>query len=303
MKRTLYLAIVTALVVLTWTTGVMAQDAAMIVDMQGEAAVFDSGDKKGQEVLLMDFLAQGDRIKLGDTTVLILNYFASGAREEIDGPGVITVGEQGSEKTDGSEIKTAKVDYIPPPTSAEGKDQALHVGTVALRGMSPASPELLPLGPTDTAVRALPLTFRWRPISGAEKYILTLSDKDGKKLFAKTVVAPECLCEKASVTRGREYWWKVEAAEADGVIAEGGGKFYVLSDKDMNQVALTEQYITKHYPGESDESRIAMAMLYKKYQLNDEAKDVLMGLSKKHPRNANIVRQLNELKTNYNPKS
>ncbi|MEW5722248.1 MAG: hypothetical protein AB1896_04020 [Thermodesulfobacteriota bacterium] len=303
MKRKNALVILSVLVVLAWAAGALAQDAAMVVEMKGDPAVYESAAKKGQEVMLMDFLAEGDVIKLGPNTSLVLNYFASGAREEITGPGVITVGQQSSEKQGEAEIKTAKVDYIPEPTAGQGQEGALHVGTVALRGTSPASPELLPLGPSETAVRSLPLTFRWRPVSGAESYKFALRDKDGHVLVKGETKTPAYECDQADLARNQEYWWTVEAIEMEDVIAEGGGKFFLLGEKDLNQIALTEMYIQKHYEEGSAEAQIATAMLYKKYQLNEEAREVLMDLKKKHPRNANLDRQLNELNTNYTPRS
>ena len=44
-------------------------------------------------------------------------------------------------------------------------------------------------------------------------------------------------------------------------------------------------------------------MLYKKYQLNDEARVVLLELRKKQPLNTNIVKHLNDLRKNYHPGS
>ena len=58
-------------------------DAAMVVDLSG-TSVYESGSEKGNQVALMDFLAKGDVIRLEEGARLVLNYFASGLREEID---------------------------------------------------------------------------------------------------------------------------------------------------------------------------------------------------------------------------
>jgi hypothetical protein len=302
MKRNAGLILITALLVLAWTVA-LAQDAAMVVDLKGEPAVYESGTKAGQEVLLMDFLAKDDKIDIKEGTTLVLNYFASGAREEIEGPGTITVGAESSAKAGEARIQTAKVDYIPPAVGGKGREEALHAGTVALRGFTDTSPELQPLEPTDTVVRSLPLTFKWRAVPGATGYRFALLDVKGEALDSAEVKSPEYASDVTKLNAGSEYSWSVEALEEEEVIAEGGGKFLMMDAETRIQVGLTEQYIRKNYPDESTEGLIALAMLYKKYQLNDEAKNILTNLSRQHPRNANIVRHINELKMNYSPQS
>jgi hypothetical protein len=99
------------------TTSVMssaAEDVAMVMDILHGKAFYQSGTKKGKEVVLVDFLTEGDKIKLEAKMTLILNYFASGTQEELTGPGTIIVGKTSS-KTEGKVVvKQEKPEYIPP---------------------------------------------------------------------------------------------------------------------------------------------------------------------------------------------
>jgi hypothetical protein len=54
---------VALVVFIGFASAAMAEDAAMVVEVQSGQAMYDSGDKKGSEVALMDFLSPGDRIK------------------------------------------------------------------------------------------------------------------------------------------------------------------------------------------------------------------------------------------------
>ncbi len=81
-----------------------AQDVAMVVDLKKGRAYYETGDRQSREVILMDFLKTGDKIRLEPDTVLVLNYFDPGVREEISGPGNITVGTGSA-----GESNTAKV--------------------------------------------------------------------------------------------------------------------------------------------------------------------------------------------------
>ncbi|MDY6852704.1 MAG: hypothetical protein SV487_11615 [Thermodesulfobacteriota bacterium] len=297
MKKTAMILLACA--ALAWLAGpVLAEDAAMVVDVKNRDAVYESGEKKGRVVMLMDFLAQGDRIKLGPQATIVLNYFASGLREEISGPGVITAGLQASRKNEGADIKAAKVDYIPPQTAARTSD-VQHAGVVALRDTKNKTKKLFLLALSDSAARSLPLRFRWAPVSGAEKYDLVLTDVLDTIVFKTGTDQTEVLFQEDKLVLGEEYWWKVRAMSGPEVMAKAIGQFHVLTLEDLGKLEQSEQDIKKRFSQGSAESQIALAMLFQNYRLNDEAKVILLGLRKKHPRNSNIIRQLKMLRTNY----
>lgn len=291
---------VAVVILLGLATLALAEDAAMVVEVKSGQAVYNSGDKKGSEVALMDFLAPGVQIKLNPDTVLILNYFASGAREEIHGPGIVTIGNDKS-GIKGAKVQSEKVDYLPQTAMNEGEGG--HMGAVVLRDIGGPKDEVLPVGLKDTAVRSLPLKFQWVQVPGADEYSLSVTDSRGSGVISEKTKASYFEAQDMDFEKGVEYTWSVEALSGREVMGEGGGSFFLLPDEQVQHLALSEKYIQNTYPEDSMESRVARAMLYKKYQLNDEARVVLLELRKKQPLNTNIVKHLNDLRNNYHPGS
>jgi hypothetical protein len=278
-----------------------AEDAAMVVDQKG-AAQYADGIRKGKDVALMDFLAAGEKITLGSGTTLVLNFFASGAREEVSGPGTLIVGEKGATKADGATVKTEKVDYIPNAGGALAAD-AQHSGVVVMRDMGDQpSEEVAPLNMVNTAARTLPITFHWESVTLAAKYKFTLTDVNDKVLFETTTTKPQAVCDKADLPRGQEIWWAVKVVDGP-VSAGGGGQFYLLKPEAAAKLEQSEKAIQTRFPKDQMEARIALALLYQKFELNDEARAVLLDLKVKQPKNGNIDKQLTLLQGNYRPGS
>lgn len=301
MKKTAVSIIVIMMFLLIGIVSALADEAAMVVELKDGAAVYESGQKQGEKVMLMDFVNEGEKIKIDKGATLVLNYFVSGAREEINGPGIISVGLEGSEKTGKVAIQSAKVDYIP-SKARTGSGEAEHLGVVALRDTGPAKADkVFPISLSKTAARTMPLTFRWGPIGRAENYSFKILDSAGKVVVKAETKEPVYVLEKETLSPGKEYSWNVEALSGKRKIAEGGSSFYMLDESRAGQVATTEQYIQKNYKADSTEYFVALVMLYTKYQLNDEARPILLTLRQSNPTNTNIVKQIRELQTNYSP--
>ncbi|MFH1139422.1 MAG: hypothetical protein V1816_25340 [Pseudomonadota bacterium] len=342
MKKTVRVIWASFLLVLLGTGPAWAEDAAMVVDVAGPPPVYEKGARRGRQVILMDFLECGDQVNLETGATLVLNYFSSGAREEIKGPGRIEIGAQGSRETNRISISSSKVDYIPP--LAELKvfdDQPADLAVLAERkpGSRPGSLEEEPtteaavltrglrLPPSDgasqqpaagpvpspsgapsvevhitklcnTAVRGEPIEFAWQPLEGATKYELTLRDSSGQISWEGSTSGLTHTMSGVNLPLGEEFTWEVRAFSKNKMLAEGQANFHTLTRDLLSQVAYTETYIRKNYSPESTESRIALAMLYKKYKLNDDAKAILTVLAEKFPDNENVRLQLLWLERN-----
>ena len=314
-----------------------AEDAAMVVDVLGPPAVFVNGSKEGRPVMLMDFLECGDQVDLQAGGKIVLNYFSSGAREEINGPGLIEIGLQGSRELEQTSIASSKVDYIPPLASLKSMD-GQHAGMVVLAGRKPGPLEQEPvteaagvsnwgaMPPADdlstgsisspspdtrrsvevhflrlsnTAVKAGPLDFAWQPVEGADRYELTLQDSSGQIFWEGATKNLAYQLTGMNPPLGEEFTWTVKAFSRTKLLAEGAAVFKTLSRDLLTQVTHTETYIRNTYSDESTEGQIALAMLYKKYKLNDDAKTILLGLAEKFPDNENVRMQLQRLENNY----
>jgi hypothetical protein len=277
-------------------------DVAMVVDIKGGQAVYVSEAKKDRNVALMDFLAEGDRISLESGTVLVLNYFASGLREEIAGPGIITAGSESSLKGQGVQVKAAKVDYLP-KKGAAGEADVQRAGAVAMRDLGFKRSKLRLTSPHRTAVRSGPAEFIWRPVPEAEEYNLVLRDSQGETVGQGTTDQTAYRLQTPPLVRGKEYTWSVKALAKGETLARGTGRFYLLSETSLERLNGALADLNKRYPEDSTESRIARAVLYRTYQLNEQARALLFGLRRQHPQNVNIIRMIRGLKANYRPEN
>ena len=277
-----------------------AEDAAMVVDMGGSIN-YENGPNKGNQVALMDFLALGDVIHLKKGATLILNYFASGQREEINGPGQITVGLNRSKRKEDVTVKSEKVEFVPPKALVQSADSQ-HMGVIALRSPSPMGRSLTAsLSPNQTALRGLPLALSWDPQPGVSRYEVVVADILEDVVYKTETDGTQCLVEKTELKPGEEYIWKAQDADAPDLGLAGQARFYLLNPEQLAELSHTENYIKKTYKEGTAEYLIALAMLYKKYELNSEARTVLEALLRGNPGNRNIRQQVQSLAGNYHP--
>ncbi|MEW6266602.1 MAG: hypothetical protein AB1641_26320 [Thermodesulfobacteriota bacterium] len=318
MKKAVLISVLT--LTLGWWIGtaqVLAADAAMVVDLSGQAK-FEGGAKAGQEVNLMDFLAEGDKLVLAGGAKLILNYFATGQRESVSGPGGVTIGASASKAGAGVKIETSAA-AAPPPQSVIDAG-AHHAGTVALRGVKPPPGAKQPpakgvlairrdrflaecVGPNKMAPLGLYLTasastkpfFAWQAVAGAQAYSFKLMDSQGKKVFESVVDKNSLAYNGPELTPGDRYRWTAAALTGRKEIANGGGEFWVLPAAKLNSRAQEEEKIKKEYGLNSTEGQIGLAMLYQKYEMYDDAAAVMRALLQKHPQNKQMAMQLSLL--------
>ncbi|QTA93174.1 hypothetical protein [Desulfonema magnum] len=262
-----------------------AKDAAMVVDLKKGRAYYETGDRQAREVMLLDFLKTGDKIRLEPDTVLVLNYFLPGVREEISGPGKITLGTDASEKEGDVKIIASKTDYLLPKTLL-GREDVQQSGAVVLRG-DEQSHNIVILRLADTAVRSSQILFRWQPVKGAGNYMLKIYDTLGSCCFQTTAKENRLSYDKSDLKPDELYSWKVSAT-ANGKTSEGGGAFFILDQKTLDKVIRAEKKIRSECPKDSDELLTRLAVIYRYYELNDNAADMLRELHRRYPRNGNI---------------
>lgn len=298
MKQFFVLTALLTLALLCSPAPASAEDAAMVMDLKNGSAVYTAGMNKGREVQVMDFLAEGDAVELAPQAVLVLNYFASGLREEITGPGAVTVGPDASRAGEGVSVRTENVEVVPPQAVASVADDQ-HAGVVVLREMMSPDLEMVLLGLKDTAVRDLPLHFKWAAVEGASNYRFKLVDAVGNIVYETRTTSTDVVFEKPDLVRGDEYVWTVDAMDGDLFLVAGEGRFYLLSEERRAKLVEAEAFVQKHYPAGSTEADVVRAMLCQSNELNDEALAILVSLRGRHPGNPNIVRQIQALRGNY----
>lgn len=269
-----------------------AQDAGMVAGIQKAKAFYEAGEKKGQEVMLLDFLKPGDKIRLEPDTVLILNYFEPGVREEITGPGTIKVGTGSVRESGTVKIVRTETCKLPPKVFLRGED-IQQSGAVALRKDGKRD-SIVILSLAGTAVRpSSRLVLRWQPVKTAELYSLKIYDIMNNLHSKAATKETAFICDKSDLKCNELYTWQVSAS-AHGKTYEGNGSFSILSENILKKVIQAEDKIKAECPKKSDELLIRLAFIYRYYELIDESADMLRELHRRHPRNGNIQRWLRQ---------
>lgn len=201
-----------------------AADEAIVLNVSGRAVcefTIKQEDKtivkKTKDVAIADILSEGDKITVKPDFILNLKYFSTGVQEEISGSGSITVGKNNSQKIDDSiRIKSHTVFSFEPgikPITNEDMDSltgVLRNFENDLKTDSSSQIRMLRLAQTRSRNRIPEL--KWKKVSGAEKYRVTVP-YDTDQVYPETETLVPCFkAEKISVRPGKFYRWKVGVA-------------------------------------------------------------------------------------------
>lgn len=134
----------------------------------------------------------------------------------------------------------------------------------------------IPLSPVLTAVRSLRPTLRWKPVPEAQEYKVRVVDKDDKIVWEGSAGTETSLTLPAGVLRrGQVYLWQVEAVAGEQSFLSPAVGFWVLSEKGLREVRQAEQKVKG--------SALALASLYTRYGLYEEALAQLNDLAQMNP--------------------
>jgi len=261
-------------------------DVAIVMNLKGKAT-FNTGNKQDRAVELADCLYAGDRIDLAPDAELVLIFSAGGTREEIQGPGVIHIGETGSSTEDPTaSIRRSDLDYLPDDAVV---DLGLRYAATPLRGGADLRPDAVRLlSLCETKTRHVSPEFRWREVDGVDGYRITLFDANDEQILQTTTNAPVFRLPRKVLERGATYCWVVAALAGDETGAAGAACFSVLSSQQLKHLERPEKKIKTKFPESHPEGWMALALLYQKFELFDETADVLNKAAEKFPENENI---------------
>ena len=270
---------------------------AVILDASGTPAVLLTPAGGMREAQALDCLAAGDRLRLAEGARLVVYFFEAGFREEIQGPGLATVTQETLTLADGArQSARTELESVLPAGFCRPPERS---GAGLVRDAGRFVSGLQPISPTDTAVRSPDFTFRWNRPDEADSFRLNLSVPLNPSLLDVRTRENSYQCPLENLSPGVEYKWTV-VAQKDGVeTTRAEGRFYLLSREARNEATYAEQYVRDHFPGGPTEKAVALVLLYRQYELNDEARQVLLQLRQDMPENDNFARQLNELADNY----
>ncbi len=277
-----------------------AEYAAMIMDMQNGAAVYASGLLEGEPVEIGGFLNASDEINIPEGIKLVLTYFATSKREEIQGPTkiVITPTQSKPLEAGSAAIKQEKIAYVPPKSNIENI-HARTFGNIAFRSVSPGSkPNIgLPvLSLLNTKLIAgAPVELRWRKMGEVQEYVAKLFDENDKLVQEIKTTHNRAAFKNENLKPGEFYHWSLEAMKKGESVEKATGEFKILSTAETNTLKTVKENIQKRFPDDSIEGLLSLNLLYQGHGLHDNAVTVLLKLHKMHPQNSVVVNQLNNL--------
>lgn len=276
--------------------------AAMILDVTPDAVFREEGEN-WPAVQAMDFLYPGDNIQVSENATLVLNYFASGTREELTGPGTLRVGLEGSEILTGLSLDKETLDYLPEKAELD-KAHSQNFGSVAMRRGNTrdnrSQAKGLLLNKLNTAVRPGDQTFSWKPVSGASFYRVEIRDYK-ERVVASYDTDQTSLTVPAGLFAPKiSYSWTVTAVEKGKAMDRSKGDFQLIKEQALEKVEKTEQTIFHRFQDTSSdvEELISLALLYEAHGLRDEAAQKLVLALERDPNNTAIKSRLKALNPN-----
>ena len=291
--------LVSALSIGVLSRGAGISDVALIVDEPIGRVTLQVETDQEQKANLMEFLNEGDRIELGPEAVVVLNYFYSGVRERIQGPGRVIVGLSASVFDPGMKVRKSPALTLPRTVT-----DSQQYGTTVLRGdlpkytgndarkdamMAPwttgrrefflvegAGPEKVRLlNLFQTAVSSVRPVFRWRRYNNADQYRVKLFGPEGRILLDAVTSKSSLELIGPDLKRGLKYLWIVQAMNDGRIIGEGRGEFRVLTREDHEIVTTIKDEIQNSCRPSSAEIALTCAFLCQQYLLYDEAAEAL----------------------------
>jgi hypothetical protein len=191
----------------------------MILQTQGETQI---RHRTGAPVAarIADSLYPGDRVitAFGRTTVLSCPTAET-----------LTLKEDTEVELNSSDTKTlrgqitsrVKVDICPIMHTALGSESLERVGGLRARGNPPMA---IYIGGIVSTGRP---TFEWAPVSGAQKFRVTLRDANGSSIWEETAATTSLAYPEAKPLAPGKYQWQVQAEASGKTVAEQSVNFEV----------------------------------------------------------------------------
>src|SRR5215207_9796784 len=153
-------------------------------------------------------------------------------------------------------------------------------GAETLRGGGGQGVSFPVLSPVGTAVITDRPTFRWRPLSGASSYVVSVYDRNFRKVAASAPQAGTEWTVAQPLTRGQVYSWHVSASREGQEVTSPEqpapeAKFVVLDGAKAEELSRAGQV----YQG----SHLTMGTLYARAGLLDEAERELQTALRENP--------------------
>jgi hypothetical protein len=176
---------------------------------------------------------------------------------------------------------------------------SLGEGAETLRGGGGRGVSFPVLGPVGTAVNTDRPTFRWRALGGADSYVVSVYDRDFRKVAAS---APQTGTEwtiESPLVRGRVYSWHVSASVEGREVTSPEqpapeAKFVVLDEAKSEELSRARRSYK--------DSHLTLGALYARAGLLDEAEREFRSALRAQPRSRTARKLLLSVRALRGPK-
>jgi hypothetical protein len=206
-----------------------------------------------------------------------------------DGPGQVTLDEQGNLAGVPAEYQqTVKQTLTSQQIGTPHMLSELIGKSGVLMGPAEEGHPIALLSPVGTVVMGVRPVFRWRPLAGAEGYVVKIYDADFNEVAASPQLIGTVWTATRSLERGRTYSWQLTARAAGKEIVSPikpapDAKFMVLNQTKAGELA--------HAKTASGNSHLTLGILYAESGLLDDAEREFQALLRTNPQST-LVRKL-----------
>jgi len=206
-----------------------------------------------------------------------------------DGPGKVTLDEEGNLAGVPAEYQqTVKQTLTSQQIGTPHMLSELIGQSGVLMGPAEEGHPIALLSPVGTVVIGVRPVFRWRPLDGAEGYVVKVYDADFNEVAASPQLSGTVWTATRSLERGRTYSWQLTARAGGKEIVSPikpapDAKFMVLNQTKVGELA--------HAKNASGNSHLTLGILYAQSGLLDDAEREFQALLRANPKST-LVRKL-----------
>ena len=217
--------------------GQVAEMAAIVSSLSGEASVVLPSDSKRTALHVFDWLPAGSIIEVGANSHLVV-AFSNGKRFGMDAGSRATLTEEALKAPVGvvSELKP-----FPPMPRLAAIDRAVRAsaksGAIRIRG--DRALQIVNLYPRK-GTSALPkeTTLLFSPVREDARYKVELEDELGRTVFSAETESTSLAVPTGILKPGARYFWRVRTVEIVGPAARGESEFATLASEEIEKRAF-----------------------------------------------------------------
>jgi hypothetical protein len=216
--------------------GQVAEMAAIISSLSGEASVVLPSDSKRTALRVFDWLPAGSVVEVGANSHMII-AFSNGRRFGMDAGSAATLAGGALQAPTGvvSELKP-----FPPMPRLAAIDRAVRAGarSGAIRIRGDRALQIANLYPRKDA-SALPdeTTLLFSPVREGARYKVELEDEFGRTIFSAETESSSLAVPNGILKPGARYFWRVRTVEIVGPASRGESEFATLASEEIGKRA------------------------------------------------------------------